>query len=185
MPRFFLACPPILLLLLTLGSNSLEAASRYYPRAPQLRIQEWLQENPVELKQLRGKVVMLEFFQIVCPPCEVARPEIESLQARFSSQGLQVLGIAVAFQDLENQTAEKIRAYMKKHPAPYPVGIDEALEAPDGELPELRTSFDIYGADASPYVVVIDRQGRIRGSGVYETEEVESFLREVLAEPSR
>lgn len=177
--RLLLPIPVFVLLLAAVAS----AREPFFPRAPSLRIQEWLQGSPTSLEDLRGRVVLLEFFQIVCPPCEAVRPEIEALQARYQEQGLQVLGLAVAFQDLENQTPEKIRGYVEDHPFPYPIGLDEALEAPRGELPELRTTFDIYGADASPYVFVIDRKGRLRGGGVYQSDEVEGFLQEILAEP--
>lgn len=155
-------------------------------QAPALNVQEWVHKGPVSLRSLRGKVVLLEFFQIVCPPCEVARPEIEALQEKYRDQGLRVVGIAAAFQDLENQTPELIRKWAKEHSAGYPLGIDQKLEALPGELPELRGTFDAYEADATPYVIAIDRQGAIRGAAVYPGFDVtEEFLLPLLAESPR
>jgi thiol-disulfide isomerase/thioredoxin len=152
------------------------------PPAPRWQIQKWLQRS-ASLRQLRGKVVLLEFFQIVCPPCEAARPEIEALQRKYRDQGLRVVAIAAAFQQLEDQTPELIEKWAESHSSDIPVGIDGALEAPSGELPELRATFDRYGADATPYLVAIDRRGRIRGKSVYPGfEETENFLVGLLKE---
>lgn len=181
MPRIAPVLALLLALSLSQGTPAAAAPPAYFPRAPELRIQEWVNTR-TRLSDLRGKVVLLEFFQIVCPPCETARPQIAALHARYRDQGFEVVGVASAFQDLANQTPEKIRAHVAAHPYPYPVGIDAANEAEEGELPELRRSFDIYGATASPYAFLIDRQGRIRGSGIWDAEAAENFLKVLLAE---
>ncbi len=84
-----------------------------------------LDGQPFEGRSLKGKIVLLDFWAIWCPPCLWAFPELSRLDNDFEDQDFQVLGIAVY-----SGTVEDIRRAMVDHGATYPtvVGDDDLVE---------------------------------------------------------
>ena len=79
--------------------------------APELEISAWLQGEATTLQDLRGKVVLVEVFQLNCAGCFVhALPEAAHLHKTYARQGLHVIGLATAFEDFEINTLENLRA---------------------------------------------------------------------------
>ena len=78
--------------------------------APLLAVQEWVRGKPTTLDDLKGNVVLLDIFQIICPGCRAAHPHIVQMQKRYGEQGFQVLGLAVAFEYFNVQTPPSISA---------------------------------------------------------------------------
>lgn len=140
--------------------------------APALAVDEWVRGKPTTLNALKGKVVLLDIFQIICPGCHAAHPKIVRMQKRYKDDGLEVLGLAVAFELHGAQTPEKIRRYVDQKAYPYPVALDKGL----------IETFRRYGARGTPYTVLIDRQGRIRYLDFFRLETVESTIRQLLNE---
>ena len=103
--------------------------------------------------QLKGQVIMLEFFQTWCPDCQKAAPEIERIYQQYKEKGLTVLGIS---HDREGATA--IGPFVKKYDLTYPVVIGDLSIAVNyiGIKPS-SPSFHI------PYIVLVDRKGFIVG----------------------
>lgn len=78
--------------------------------APELEIATWLQGEASTLQDLRGKVVLVEVFQVNCPGCFLhALPEISHLHQRYASQGLHVIALATAFEDFALNTLDNLR----------------------------------------------------------------------------
>ncbi len=76
--------------------------------APEPSLAKWMQ-GQTSLQQLLGKVVLIEVFQVNCPGCFVhALPAVIDLQQRFGSQGLQVIGLATAFEHFDTNTEENL-----------------------------------------------------------------------------
>lgn len=98
----------------------------------------------LSLASLRGKAVYLNFFATWCPPCNEEAPAINSLQQRYGSRGLQVVGIDM----LEN--ARKAEEFRSEHHLVYPAVVD------DGTLR------DQYNVNGLPVHVFIDRRGIVR-----------------------
>ncbi len=140
--------------------------------APALAVDDWARGHPTTLDELRGKVVLLDIFQVICPGCHKAHPEIARMQKQYEEDGLEVLGLAVAFELHSAQTPEKIRRYVDRKASPYPVALDKGL----------IETFRLYGARGTPYTVLIDRQGRIRYLDFFRLATVESTVRELLRE---
>jgi peroxiredoxin len=69
------------------------------------------------LKDLKGKVVMLNFWATWCPPCRKEMPDLESLYRQFESQGFVILGIS-------DDDPDKVRAFVQKQGTTYPVLLD-------------------------------------------------------------
>lgn len=143
-----------------------------YPPASPVELDRWIRGTALTTEALRGKVVLLDFFQIVCPGCRAVHPHIVDLWKRYRERGLEVIGVAVAFELLEQQTPEKIRRYVKENDFPYPVAIDRGL----------RTTFDRYEARGTPFVALIDRGGRVRHLDFYRPKRVEAQVRQLLDE---
>ena len=137
-----------------------------------LAVDEWVRGRPTTLDALKGKVVLLDIFQIICPGCHAAHPEIVRMQKRYKNDGFEVLGMAVAFELHGAQTPEKIRRYVDRKAYPYPVALDKGL----------IETFRRYGARGTPFTVLIDRQGRIRYLDFFRLDTVESTIRQLLDE---
>ena len=140
--------------------------------APKLAGQEWVRGEPTSLDDLKGKVVLLDIFQIICPGCHRAHPEIVRMRKRYAERGFEVLGLAVAFELESIQTPAHIRAYVKREKYPYPVAIDQAL----------MDTFRRYRSRGTPFSVLIDRRGRIRYLDFFRLGRVESLVKRLLDE---
>ena len=95
------------------------------------------------LSDLRGHVVIVNFWATWCPPCRKEIPDLENLYRRFAGQGLVVLGIS-------DEEAPKIDDFLKIHPIAYPVLLDS-----DRVVNRL---FSIHGI---PKSFVYDRSGKL------------------------
>lgn len=102
---------------------------------------------------------------VPAPPLRVQ----ERLQRRLGPRGLQVVGVAVAF---EAQAAARIRRYVKKAGLNFPVAIDRNLIA----------TFAAYGARGTPYVALIDRDGQLRHLEFFRPGAVEGIAEDLLDE---
>lgn len=140
--------------------------------APALQVSEWIKGHPTTLDELKRKVVLLDFFQIICPGCRRVHPHIVEMQKKYGDQGLQVLGIAVAFEVQSIQTKPDIREYVKRTEFNYPVAIDA----------DFTTTFRAYGARGTPWVALIDRSGRLRHVDFYEPATVARKIELLLQE---
>ena len=140
--------------------------------APALAVEEWVRGKATTLDALKGKVVLLDIFQIICPGCHAAHPEIVRMQKRYAGRGFEVLGVAVAFEYESIQTPRHIRNYVDRMAYPYPVAIDKGL----------IETFRGYRAHGTPYTVLIDRQGRIRYLDFFRLGRVESMVQQLLDE---
>jgi peroxiredoxin len=80
--------------------------------APALEISSWVQGNACTLDELRGRVVLIEVFQMNCPGCFLhALPEVAHLHHRYAGQGLEVIGLATAFEDFALNTLENLQRF--------------------------------------------------------------------------
>ncbi len=95
------------------------------------------------LKELKGRVVMLNFWATWCPPCRKEMPDLEALYKQFEPQGLVILGIS-------DDDPEKVREFVQKQGTTYPVLLD-----PGSKVNEL---LHINGI---PKTFVYDRDGKI------------------------
>ena len=99
----------------------------------------------LRLAEQRGTVIMLNFWASWCGPCRQEMPLLEELNERYAAAGFQVWGVNV---DADRADAEQMLA---KIPVDFPVLFDGA-----GEVSKL------YGVDAMPSSVFIDRDGKVR-----------------------
>jgi hypothetical protein len=100
-------------------------ADRRGELAPPLLVSEWVQGQPITLEDLKGKVVVIEVFQVNCPGCFIyGLPEAIELSKTYSTNNVAVLGLATAFEDFDKNTLENLRALLTER---KPIG--ETLRA--------------------------------------------------------
>jgi thiol-disulfide isomerase/thioredoxin len=100
--------------------------------APELDVAQWVQGEPVSLKDLNGSVVLVEVFQVNCPGCFLyALPEVIRLHEQFHEKGLVVLGLATAFEDYDKNNLKNLQGLINSGSV---VGETEKALAKTGEL---------------------------------------------------
>jgi len=148
-------------LLLLAGCYSHSRPPRIGTVAPDFTVQDV--DRKVTLSQLRGNVVVLNFWATWCPPCVEEMPSLVQMQQRMKDKGVEVLAISV---DADGNAYHK---FLKDH------GVD-LLTVRDAD----QKSNDLYGTFKFPETYIIDRQGVLRrkfiGAVDWNTPEVVDFL---------
>ena len=124
------------------------------------------------LKELRGKVVFLNFWATWCPPCIEEMPAMERLHQELQKDGLVIL--AINFQE----GPERVQEFFAKHNFTFTALLDR-----DGKVSEL------YQAWALPVSVIINKRGelaaRAMGSKAWDSQEAHQFFKQLLAKEPR
>lgn len=126
--------------------------------APELSVSAWLNaDKPLSLRELRGQVVMLHAFQMLCPGCVLhSLPQAKELSQVFRGEDLQIIGLHSVFENHQVMTPAALEVFAAEFRLPFPIAIDRC---PDGRsLPE---TMEAYGMHGTPTAILIDRQGRI------------------------
>jgi peroxiredoxin len=125
------------------ASLGIEAVERKL--APDLFLKD-LDGNIVRLQDLKGKVVLLNFWATWCPSCRFEMPLMEALHKELNSQGLAVLAIAL------RENAEDVRAFYNEHRLSFPALLDRDAKAAE-----------LYDVWSLPTSFVIDKHGYVVG----------------------
>ncbi|MBL8428565.1 MAG: redoxin domain-containing protein [Dechloromonas sp.] len=127
--------------------------------APELQVSEWINtEHAITLKSLRGRVVVLHAFQMLCPGCvQHGIPQATKIHNAFDRKDLVALGLHTVFEHHAVMGAEALRVFMHEYRIPFPVGVDAALAGSDVPL-----TMQTYGLRGTPSLIVIDRNGYVR-----------------------
>ena len=96
----------------------------------------------VKLSEMRGRVVLLNFWYSNCPPCRKEMPELARLHERYGSKGLVVLGLNLDAIFMPQAGDSELRKFLSAVTIPYPVLLaDEAVFEAYGRVPVQPTSF--------------------------------------------
>jgi thiol-disulfide isomerase/thioredoxin len=127
--------------------------------APALQVSQWFNaEAPISLAQLRGKVVVIHAFQMLCPTCvSHGIPQAKAIDAAFPNADLAVIGLHTVFEHHAAMTAVSLAAFLHEYRVTFPVGIDMASE--DSRVPRTMRA---YGMRGTPTLIVLDRVGTLR-----------------------
>lgn len=153
--------------------------------APPWETQAWLNsDGPVRLEALRGKVVVLHAFQLLCPACvHHGLPQMRRIAALFAGTDVAPVALHTVFEHHEAMGPATLRAFLHENRISFPVGID----APSGDAgdPVPRT-MRAYGMRGTPTLVLIDRNGHLRlhAFGAEEDLAVGAAIGSLLAEPA-
>jgi len=98
---------------------------RVNEKAPELTVDSWVQGEPSTIAQEKGKVVLIEVFQVNCPGCFMhGFPEVVEIYNKYQGQPLVVWGLATAFEDFDKNNLENLTTLLKTGEV-----IGETLEA--------------------------------------------------------
>jgi thiol-disulfide isomerase/thioredoxin len=128
--------------------------------APALSVKTWINAGPVALEELRGRVILLEFWATWCKPCQEMFPKLKKLYEQTGPRGLEIIALTrhyMAYGGPEKSMQEELqlmRAMVTEAELSFPVGV-----APDERMQT------IYGANGLPTCVLIDRNGLVRYAG--------------------
>lgn len=127
-------------------------------QAPALRVSRWFNSDPITLEQLRGRVVVLHAFQMLCPGCvSHALPQAAAIAEAFAPTEVAVIGIHTVFEHHAVMGADALQAFIHEYRIRYPVAIDEA--DPAGDIPLTMQAYRLRG---TPSLLLIDRSGAVR-----------------------
>ena len=127
--------------------------------APEWTIETWLNHSgDLSLPQMRGRVVVLHAFQMLCPGCVVhGIPQAQRIRRSFSPADVAVIGLHSVFEHHEAMRPVSLRAFLHEYQVDFPVGVD----APSSNSPIPRT-MEAYGMRGTPTLILIDHAGRLR-----------------------
>ena len=153
-----------------------------YPLAPALEVSEWFNSPaPLTLDSLRGRVVVMHAFQMLCPGCvSHGLPQAQMIHERLAAFGVQVIGLHTVFEHHAAMTAVALKAFIHEYRLTFPIAID--LPSAHHPIPHTMAA---YGLQGTPSLVVIDRQGRIREQAFGQVNDLMLgvLLGQLLAEP--
>jgi thiol-disulfide isomerase/thioredoxin len=122
----------------------------------------------MDLAQLRGKVVYLDFWASWCGPCRQSLPELERLRTKYA-QHFEVYAV-----NLDEKPADGLK-FLEKYPVSYPVVSDAAARFPE-----------MFGIKGMPTSYLIDREGNLRymheGYRDGDAQKIESLIQQLIAE---
>ncbi|MEO7539279.1 MAG: peptide-methionine (R)-S-oxide reductase MsrB [Pyrinomonadaceae bacterium] len=140
--------------------------------APQLVAGQWINSDPLVPNDLRGHVVLLDFWTFGCYNCVNTLPALKRFDAKYRDKGLTIVGIHTPEFDREKVLAA-LTAAVGKRGIEYPVLTDNE-----------SGNWNAFGVEAWPTVIILDKQGRIRykhvGEGEYDMQE--NVIKTLLAE---
>jgi hypothetical protein len=127
--------------------------------APDWRVGQWFNtDRPLDLPDLRGRVVMLHAFQMLCPGCvSHGVPQAERVHRQYAQEGVTVIGLHTVFEHHAAMTPLALEAFLHEYRITHPVGVDVAV--PGRAVPATMQAYAMRG---TPTLILIDRVGHIR-----------------------
>lgn len=128
--------------------------------APELHASHWFNTpRPITLGELRGRVVAIEAFQMLCPGCvSTGLPQAARIAALFPREHVQVIGLHSVFEHHEAQgSPAALTAFIHEYRWPFPIALDAR-----GDGDRLPRTMLAYGLQGTPSLILIDRAGLIR-----------------------
>lgn len=142
---------------------------------PEMIATEWIDQQPVKLTDLHGKVVLLDFWAPWCGPCRYTLPNFARWQTSYKSKGLVILGVTKYYGHGDGRKltpAEELvylRDFKKRNSLPYGFVVSDS-----------STNDFNYGVFSIPTSFLIDRKGVVRYISLGADEEEIAVLGEMI-----
>jgi thiol-disulfide isomerase/thioredoxin len=126
-------------------------------------ISQWLNSNPLTIQDLKGNVVLIQFWTFSCINCQRTLPYVTKWHGQYASKGLKIIGVHTPEFAFERD-ANNIKDAIQKHGIMYPVPIDNDFK-----------TWKAYGNEYWPHLYLADHEGNLVydhiGEGAYEKTE--------------
>ena len=139
----------------------------------------WINSAPLTLEQLRGKVVLLDFWAYGCWNCYRSFPWLTQMETNYHDQGFTVIGVHTPEFDSEKERAN-VEAKVEEFGLPHPVMMDNDY-----------SYWRAIGNRYWPTFYLVDKQGQLRAQFIGEThagdrqaKAIEAAVKQLLAEPA-
>ncbi|NJN02626.1 MAG: thioredoxin family protein [Leptolyngbyaceae cyanobacterium SL_1_1] len=134
-------------------------------------ISQWLNSDPLTVADLRGNVVMIQFWTFACINCQRTLPHVTRWHQQYAASGLKIIGVHTPEFAFEREVGN-IETALREHQITYPVPLDNEF-----------ATWRAYSNRFWPHLFLADREGGVRydhiGEGAYD--ETEQTIRQLLA----
>jgi hypothetical protein len=149
--------------------------------APEFEVSGWLNAAQAPtLASLRGRVVAVYAFQMLCPGCvSHGIPQAKAIRQLFAPDDVAVLGLHTVFEHHAAMQRAALEAFVHEYRIGFPVGIDSP-----GEVGPVPRTMARYGLRGTPTLLLFDRRGVLRHSlfGRAEDLQVGALIGRLLAQ---
>ena len=127
--------------------------------APELDVVAWLNTNePITLAKLRGNIVVIHAFQMLCPGCVThGIPQASAIHQLYQQEKVEVIGLHTVFEHHNVMTADALKAFIHEYRVPFPIAIDTPCEKTG--IPNTMAKYHMQG---TPTLIILDKKGCIR-----------------------
>ncbi|HEY2634945.1 MAG TPA: redoxin domain-containing protein [Steroidobacteraceae bacterium] len=127
--------------------------------APELLVQTWFNtDRPLLLSGLRGRVVVLAAFQVLCPnSIGSGIPQAQRIYETFEPKDVAVIGLHATFEHHDAFNPAVLKAFIHEYRLKFPIALDQP--SPTSPIPH---TMDRYKMRGTPSLVLIDRHGLVR-----------------------
>ena len=146
-------------------------------------VSQWFnQDAPIQPADLRGRVVLIHAFQMLCPGCvSHGLPQAVRVHSSFSSSDIAVIGLHTVFENHDAMQPHALAAFIKEYRLKFPIGVDEP--SIDNPVPKTMHELRLQG---TPSLILLDREGRLRANhfGMLDDLRLGTWLGRLLTEPT-
>jgi hypothetical protein len=127
--------------------------------APELLVQTWFNtDRPLLLSGLRGRVVVLAAFQVLCPvSIGGGIPQAQRIFETFDPEEVAVIGLHATFEHHDAFNSAVLKAFIHEYRLKFPIALDQPN--PASPIPH---TMELYKMRGTPSLVLIDRHGLVR-----------------------
>jgi len=149
--------------------------------ASELDVQSWINTpEPLTLAKLRGKVVVLHAFQMLCPGCvSHGIPQASAIHEQYANAEVQVIGLHSVFEHHQVMNVEALKAFVDEYRLSFPIAVDKPSTT--GPTPQTMKTYQMRG---TPTLIIVDQHGHLRLNhfGRLSDMQVGSFIGHLLSE---